>query len=56
MDKIIIYCDGGCRGNGREDNVGGWGVYLTKEVKKNFMVVQKVQPIILWSLLLAYKP
>ena len=31
MDKIIIYCDGGCRGNGREDNVGGWGVYLTYE-------------------------
>ena len=29
MDKIIIYCDGGCRGNGREDNIGGWGVYLT---------------------------
>ena len=34
MDKIIIYCDGGCRGNGREDNVGGWGVYLTYKVSE----------------------
>ncbi|MGL5677669.1 MAG: ribonuclease HI [Cellulosilyticaceae bacterium] len=29
MDKIILYCDGGCRGNGKKQNVGGWGVYLT---------------------------
>lgn len=29
MEKIIIYCDGGCRGNGKANNVGGWGVYLT---------------------------
>lgn len=29
MEKIIIYCDGGCRGNGKEDNIGGWGVYFT---------------------------
>lgn len=29
MDKIIMYCDGGCRGNGKENNIGGWGVYLT---------------------------
>ncbi len=25
MDKIIIYTDGGCRGN---PGIGGWGVYL----------------------------
>lgn len=28
MSKVQIYCDGGCRGNGKENNVGGWGVYL----------------------------
>lgn len=28
MSKIIVYCDGGTRGNGKEDNVGGYGVYL----------------------------
>ncbi|MEG1148093.1 MAG: ribonuclease H, partial [Niameybacter sp.] len=33
MDKIIIYCDGGCRGNGKNNNVGGWGVYLTYKGK-----------------------
>lgn len=28
-DAIIVYCDGGCRGNGTsEQNVGGWGVVL----------------------------
>lgn len=32
-DKIIIYTDGGCRGN---PGIGGWGVYLIyqKQVKK----------------------
>ncbi|MGL6174538.1 MAG: ribonuclease H family protein [Cellulosilyticaceae bacterium] len=29
MDKIKLYCDGGCRGNGKKNNIGGWGVYLT---------------------------
>lgn len=28
MSKLILACDGGCRGNGNETNVGGWGVYL----------------------------
>ena len=29
MDKIIMYCDGACKGNGTTQNaVGGWGVYL----------------------------
>lgn len=36
-DKIIIYADGGCRGNGTPNNVGGYGAILsykdfTKEV------------------------
>ncbi|MCO7128130.1 ribonuclease HI [Sporolactobacillus shoreicorticis] len=28
MDEIIIYCDGGCRGNQSDHNVGGWGAIL----------------------------
>lgn len=28
MDKIQLYCDGGCRGNGKKQNIGGWGAYL----------------------------
>lgn len=28
MNKIIAYCDGGCRGNQFEHNIGGWGVSL----------------------------
>lgn len=29
MDQIIIYCDGGCRGNQSDSNVGGWGAVLS---------------------------
>ncbi|WP_028984029.1 ribonuclease HI [Sporolactobacillus terrae] len=28
MNEIIIYCDGGCRGNQSDHNVGGWGAIL----------------------------
>ncbi|RYM06694.1 ribonuclease HI [Sporolactobacillus sp. THM7-7] len=28
MDPIIIYCDGGCRGNQTNHNIGGWGAVL----------------------------
>ncbi|MEX3625123.1 ribonuclease HI [Viridibacillus arvi] len=28
MDKFIIYCDGGCRGNQEKINIGGWGAFL----------------------------
>lgn len=27
-DKIIIYCDGACSGNGTSENFGGWGAIL----------------------------
>lgn len=27
-DVMSIYCDGGCRGNGRKDGVGGYGVVI----------------------------
>jgi ribonuclease HI len=28
MGEIIIYSDGGARGNGKDNNVGGWGAVL----------------------------
>ena len=28
MSEIVIYTDGGVRGNGKEENVGGWGAVL----------------------------
>lgn len=37
MDNIYVYCDGGCRGNQFDDNIGGWGVVLVyKEYVKEF--------------------
>lgn len=26
--RVELYCDGGCRGNQADHNVGGWGAYL----------------------------
>jgi ribonuclease HI len=39
--EVIIYADGGCRGNGKEATVGGYGAILmygdnSKEIKKGF--------------------
>lgn len=39
--EIIIYADGGCRGNGKENAIGGYGAILMygsnkKEIKKGF--------------------
>jgi ribonuclease HI len=28
MNEIIIYTDGGCRGNAKDENIGGWGAVL----------------------------
>lgn len=28
MNRLEIYCDGGCRGNQNDENLGGWGAYL----------------------------
>lgn len=28
MTRLEMYCDGGCRGNQSDRNVGGWGAYL----------------------------
>ena len=41
MKRIIIYTDGACRGNGKEDAIGGFGIVLEyngvrKEIKKAF--------------------
>ena len=27
-NKIEIWCDGGCRGNQSDENIGAWGVYM----------------------------
>lgn len=40
MSKIIIYADGGCRGNQNKENIGGWGAILKyqgkiKEIRGN---------------------
>lgn len=41
MRKVIIYCDGGCRGNQSDNNIGGYGAVLqsgehTKEIYQGF--------------------
>lgn len=42
MKNIEIYTDGGCRGNGKENNIGGYGIVLIyngkiKKIKKAFL-------------------
>lgn len=34
-NTIIVYCDGGCRGNQKKDNIGGWGAILTQNGTDN---------------------
>ncbi|MCY7679899.1 ribonuclease HI [Bacillus pumilus] len=34
MEKVIVYTDGGCRGNQNETNVGGWGAVLSHKGKE----------------------
>lgn len=37
MKSIIIFCDGACSGNGKEENAGGWGAVLKyKDNEKRF--------------------
>lgn len=48
MNRVIIYADGGVRGNGKENNVGGYGVVLqygnyTKELYQGFRNVTNNQ-------------
>lgn len=48
MNKIIIFCDGGARGNGKENNIGGYGVVLqyaghVKELYRGFRNVTNNQ-------------
>lgn len=33
MSTLHVYTDGACRGNGKADAVGGWGVFITNDVK-----------------------
>ncbi|NFF75933.1 ribonuclease HI [Clostridium sporogenes] len=34
-NMITIYCDGGCRGNQKKHNIGGWGAILTQNDTDN---------------------
>ncbi len=34
MDEVIIYTDGGCRGNAKDENVGGYGAVLEYKGKR----------------------
>lgn len=52
MKNVVCYTDGGCRGNGKEGAVGGYGVVLMyndgkqlhkKELKKSFVNVTNNQ-------------
>ena len=41
MKEVLIYTDGACRGNGKENTIGGYGIVLIynntkKEIKKSF--------------------
>ena len=37
MEKIYIYCDGGCRGNQHKENIGAWAAVLRyKDHSKEF--------------------
>ena len=42
MKKIILYTDGACRGNGKENTIGGYGIVLIyKDVKKEIKTACK---------------
>lgn len=48
MNKVVIYCDGGSRGNGKVDSIGGYGVVLmygehTKELYQGYRNVTNNQ-------------
>lgn len=48
MNKIVIYADGGSRGNGKENSIGGYGAVLqfgehTKEIYQGFRNVTNNQ-------------
>lgn len=41
QNNVIVYCDGGCRGNSKTENIGGYGVVFyykghTKEIYQGF--------------------
>lgn len=39
--EVTIYTDGGCRGNGQGENIGGYGIILTYVNKKTEKVYEK---------------
>ncbi len=44
MDSVIIYTDGGCRGNGKKDSVGAYAFHLLCPEKKMFKFFSGLMP------------
>lgn len=42
MKKVIIYTDGGCRGNGKSANIGAYGVVMQYVNVDNKLVVREI--------------
>lgn len=42
MKKVTIYTDGGCRGNGKENNVGAYGIVLMHEKEDGTLLKREV--------------
>ncbi|MCW4014051.1 MAG: ribonuclease HI [Candidatus Bathyarchaeota archaeon] len=41
---VKIYADGGCRGNGNECNIGGWGAVMLDMATKKFRELKGAEP------------
>ena len=42
MKKVTIYTDGGCRGNGKENNVGAYGIVLMHEKEDGTLLKREI--------------
>lgn len=42
MKTVIAYTDGGCRGNGKEDALGGYGIVLQYSDEKNVVHTKEI--------------
>lgn len=42
MKTVVAYTDGGCRGNGKEDALGGYGIVLQYSDEKNVVHTKEI--------------
>lgn len=42
MKTVIAYTDGGCRGNGKQDAIGGYGIVLQYSDEKNVVHTKEI--------------